>query len=227
LTDDIITKITAQIDELHFAQNLPDEICGFAVKKFFAPDEDKFIFFTCTDDEIHCALKIYFHTETNEFKVRQRIGLTEFCLTKFFTQDFAHFRDLLDAEIAETLKNLRAARQGKLNNFLREKKIDAWSFGLELPDEIDGFELFIKPAAPVEVTNGSFIVINYADFNLNSDFAIYFNIYTDTFSGEAKINGAPHVTYAFDAATLDELADKLKKNLTDELREIRRLSSGV
>lgn len=226
MTDEIIAKIAAQIDELHFAENLPAEIDGFAVKKIFAPDEDKFIFFTCTDDKIHCALTTYFHTETNEFKIRQRIGLTEFCLTKFFTQDFGKFRDMLAEELPVALKNLREIKAGKFNRFLREKKIDAWTYGSQLPAALEGFDLFIAPAAPVEITNGSYIVIDYADFDLNSDFAIYFNIYTDTFSGEAKINGAPHVTYAFDAASLDELEDLLKKNLADELREIRRLSAA-
>ena len=224
MTDDVITKLSAQIAELHFAENLPAEIDGFTTKKIFAPDGDKFIFFTCTDDEIHCALTTYFHTETNEFKVRQRIGLTEFCLTKFFTQDFAHFKELLDAELVDVLKNLRETRNGKLNNFLREKKIDTWAYGSELPATLEGFELFIKPAAPVEVTNGSFIVVNYADFALGSDFVLYFNVYSDEFSGEARINGAPNVTYTFDAKTLDDLTDKLKKNLVDELREIRRRS---
>lgn len=224
MTDEIIGKLTARADELHFAENLPAEIDGFTTEKIFAAVEDKFTFFTCTNDEIHCALTTYFHTETNEFKVRQRVGLTEFCLTKFFTTDFAHFKELIDAELAATLKNLRELRRGKLNRFLREKNLDTWTYGLELPATLEDFELFISPAEPVEVTNGTFVVINYADFNLSSDFAIHYNIYSDEFSGESRINGAPNVTYAFDAATLPDLEDKLKKNLVDELRTIRRLS---
>lgn len=224
MQDEIISKITSHAAEIHFAENLPDEIYGFTQKKIFAANEDKFIFFTYTNDEIHCALKTYFHTETNEFKVSQRIGLTEFCLTKFFTEDFAHFKELLDAELDNAIKKLRDVLKGKLNRFLREKKIDAWFYGSELPAALEGFELFIKPAAPVEVTNGSFIVINYADFTLNSDFVIYFNIYTDEFSGEVRIKGAPHVIYTFDAKTLPELEDSLQKNLADELRNVRRLS---
>ena len=222
MNDDIIDKLAAQTSELHFAENLPAEIDGFAVKKIFAPDEDKFIFFACDDDQNHCALTVYFHTETNEFKVRQRIGLTEFCLTKFFTQDFARFKEMIDVDLEGALKNLHEARRGKLNDFLRGKGLDVWAY--ELPATLEGFELFIAPTSPVEITNGSYIVINYADFALNSDFAIYFNIYADEFSGEARINGAPHVTYAFDAETLNELADKLEKNLSAGLREIRRLS---
>ena len=194
------------------------------MRKICAAGEDKFIFFSCVDDAAHCALTAYFHEETMEFKVRQRIGLTEFCLTKFFTEDFAHFKEMIDIGLDGVLKNLHELRSKEANHFLREKKIDTWKFGQELPSTLEGFELFINPAAPVEVTNGSFIIINYADFKTQSDFVLYYNIYGDEFSGESRINGAPHVTYAFDAKTLDELEDKLKQNLSDELREIRRLS---
>ena len=201
--------------------NLPADIDGFTLKKIYAVDEDKFIFFNYVDDVIHCALTIYFHEETKEFKVRQKIGLTEFCLTDFFTEDFAHFKELINAEFNGVIKNLRGVRNKTPNNFLREKKIDTWNFGNELPTTLEGFELFIKPAAPVEVTNGSFIIINYADFKINSDFVLYYNVYTDEFSGEKRINGAPNITYAFDAKTLDELETKLKNNLVNELQTIR------
>ena len=202
-------------------ENLPDELEGFAVEKIFAADDDKFIFFRCVDDKIHCGLTIYFHEETTEFKVLQKIGLTEFCLTKFFTEDFAHFQKMIDAQLAGVLKNLRGIRNREPNIFLREKKIDTWTYGKNLPATLEGFELFISPAAPVEVTNGSFIIINYADFSDADDFVIYYNVFGDEFGGEKKIHGAPAVTYAFDAKTLDELEEKLKKNLVDELRAIR------
>lgn len=221
MNDETINKLAAQSAEL---QDLPDELDGFALKKIFAANEDKFIFFTCANDELHCALTAYYHTETEEFKFRESIGLTEFCLTNFFTTDFAHFKRLIDSDLRGAIKNLRELRNKPLNIFLREKKLDTWAYGSELSDELEGFELFIKPAAPVEVTNGSFIILNYADFKLNSDFVIDFNIYSDEFGAERRINGAPHVIYTFDAKTLPELEDKLKKNLVDELREVRRLS---
>ena len=87
-------------------ENLPAEIEGFALKKIFAVDEDKFIFFSYVDDENHCALTAYFHEETMEFKILQRIGLTEFCLTKFFTEDFAHFKELINSELEDVIVTL-------------------------------------------------------------------------------------------------------------------------
>lgn len=222
MNEETRNKIAAQVAEIHFAENLPAEIDGFELKKFFAPVEDKFIFFTYADEKIHCALTTYFHEETREFKVRQKIGLTEFCLTNFFTEDFKTFKALLDAQLDDVIKNLRGCRDKKLNNFLREKKIDTWTYGKNLPATLEGFELFIKPAAPVEVTNGSFIIINYVDFAINSDFVLYYNIYSDEFSGETRLDGAPHISYAFDAKTLKDLETKLKENLTNELLLIRR-----
>lgn len=222
MNDETKNKIAAQVAEIHFAENLPAALEGFTLKKIFAPDDDKFIFFTYADDAIHSGLTTYFHEETREFKVRQKIGLTEFCLTNFFTEDFKTFQSLLDAQLADVLKNLRGLRSRAPNSFLREKKIDTWAYGLKLPATLEGFELFISPAAPVEVTNGSFIVINYADFAANSDFVICYNIYTDEFSGETRINGAPHVSYAFDAKTLKDLETKLKRNLDAELLAIRK-----
>ena len=222
MKEEIRNKIAAQATEIHFAEDLPSDIDGFELKRIFAPEEDKFIFYTYADEKVHCALTTYFHEETSEFKVRQKIGLTEFCLTNFFTEDFKTFKALLDAQLDGVIKNLRGCRNKKLNNFLREKKIDTWAYGKNLPATLEGFELFIKPAAPVEVTNGSFIIINYADFAINSDFVLYYNIYSDEFSGETRLNGAPHVSYAFDAKTLKDLEAKLKENLVSELLSIRR-----
>ena len=76
MNNEIKNKIAAQVAEIHFAEDLPDALEGFTLKKIFAPDEDKFIFFTYADDAIHSGLTTYFHEETREFKVRQKIGLT-------------------------------------------------------------------------------------------------------------------------------------------------------
>ena len=47
MKDETLTEIAAQIDALHFAQDLPAELDGFTIEKIFAPVDDKFIFFTC------------------------------------------------------------------------------------------------------------------------------------------------------------------------------------
>ena len=70
-------------------------------------------------------------------------------------------------------------------------------------------------------------IINYCDFAINSDLAIFYNIFSDNFGSEARINGAPTVIYDFDADDLKELEEKLSSNLSDQLKKIREEAKEV
>ena len=105
---------------------------------------------------------------------------------------------------------------------MEQKKIPSWDYTEKLINNLEGFELFISPIKYLEVTNGSFVIINYSDFTINSDLAIYYNIFSDNFGSEARINGAPTVIYDFDSDDLKELEEKLESNLAEQLKKIRR-----
>ena len=197
---------------------LPTEILGFNLKKIFAEDDDKFFYFAFENEKIHRAVTAYYHEETKEFKVRVRIGLNEFCLTEFFTEDFEHFCELIFANLETAIKNLSAT---DFNPLVQEKNFDAWEYGKNLPEQLEGFELFISPKNPVQFTNGSHIIINYSDFENFSDLTIYYNVYGDNFSSEARIKSVPHVIYSLDSENLQELEDKLKNHLAAELAAIK------
>ena len=197
---------------------LPTEILGFNLKKIFAEDDDKFFYFAFENEKIHRAVTAYYHEETKEFKVRVKIGLNEFCLTEFFTEDFEHFCELIFANLETAIKNLSAT---DFNPLVLEKNFDAWEYGKNLPEQLKGFELFISPKNPVQFTNGSHIIINYSDFENFSDLTIYYNVYGDNFSSEARIKSVPHVIYSLDSENLQELEDKLKNHLAAELAAIK------
>ena len=84
--------------------------------------------------------------------------------------------------------------------------------------------MVITPEAPVRVLNGSYIVFDYSDFALKSNFIIYYNEFRCEFFGEARILNIPEMNYVFDSKSLPELEEKLKSHLTDRLQEIRRRS---
>ncbi len=225
MKDDLKNKLIEEVGATDFEKNLPEEIEGFRLKKIFDATGDKFNYFSYENPERHCTLTAYFHEETGEYKIRVKIGLTEFCLTDFFADKFPEFKVKLDSGIRGIIENLADFDNPKINSLVRDKKIPGWEYGKNFPATLEGFELFIKPTAPVEFTNGSFIIANYADFKIESDFVLYYNIYTDEFSGEAHINSVPDVSYTFDSKELPELEEKLKENLVEELRMIRRRSA--
>lgn len=218
---EIKNKILAEIETANPFENLREEIAGYKLKKIFAENEDKFFYFSYENKENHRAFAAYFHEETAEYKVRVNIGLTEFCLTKFFTNKLETFAEILNSEIETALENLSAPVDTTKDLLIADQNFEAWNYPKTLPKNINGFELFITPENPVKITNGSYIILNYSNFDTSCDFTIFYNVYSGNFSGETRINLVPNVSYLFDAVTLKDLEIKLEKNLTPELLKIK------
>lgn len=212
-------KILAEVQATDFFDKLAGEIHGFTLKKILAEDGDRFIYFSYENIKIHRAVIAYFHEETLEYKIRVKIGLTEFCITKFFTTKFEDYCKKISAELDKIIESFLDNHEN-LNPLIAEKKFAQWAYGKNLPKNIFNFELFIKPENPVEITNGSFIIINYSDFTAANDFAITYNIYTDNFSAEFTKNHVQQVSYLFDSENLAELEKKLQENLSAEISRI-------
>ncbi|MBR6012663.1 MAG: hypothetical protein IK062_02640 [Selenomonadaceae bacterium] len=218
---DFKNKITEELQGTNFFDNLPAEIHDFTFRKVFEEDLDKFIYFSYENIKTHRGLTAYFHEETQEYKVKVNIGFNEFCLTEFFSENLTDYCKKISDKLENFLENFSKG-QSKLNPLMRSKRFLEWNYGKNLPENIAGFELFISPKNPVEFTNGSCIVINYSDFETESDFTIFYNIYTRDFSTEYTEKHVPHISYLFDSENLKELEQKLSQNLSAELSRIRK-----
>jgi len=215
------TKLAAECEAADFFSKIPSEIENFTLKKICDDADDKFIYFTFDKPAAHKSLTAYFHEETKEYKVRVKIGLTEFCLTNFFTEDFNLFIKILDAELADAIKNLDTPLDVDADILIAEQNFSAWTYGKELPKNLEGFELFASPTNPIKITNGSYIIINYSDFENERELSIIYNVYSDNFSGESQIGGVNHPLYIFDAKNLKQLEKILIKNLSYALNDIK------
>ena len=213
-------RIESEIGEQSFFDNLKSDIYNFTLKKLFNEDGNIYAMFSYLNETTHRGLKAYWHAETNEYKVMVNFGLNEFCLTEFFTEKATVFVERLQPELEDILKSIDEFN-GAQNVFVEQKGIPTWTYTQKLPTNLEGFELFLSPSKYLEVTNGSFVIINYCDFAINSDLAIFYNIFSDNFGSEARINGAPTVIYDFDTDTLKELEEKLNSNLLGQLKKIR------
>ena len=109
---------------------------------------------------------------------------------------------------------------------IADKKFSSWDYAQNLPQNLEGFELFIAPDKPARFTNGSYIILNYSDFDAASDLSIFYNAYTENFTGESKIRLVPQVSYLFDADNLKDLTRALEENLIVELNKIRKIITG-
>ncbi len=221
LKEENITKIEKDTADWQYMDQLPAEWFGFNYRKDMCVKDDIYKLYSYINPTAHRSLTAYFHEETHEYKLRVRIGLTEFCRIEFIAPDLQAFEKLLKEQLEAVLHDLSSFNPATINRIVRDKHILEWDYAKLLPESLEGFQLFIRPSQPVRVLNGSYIVFDYSDFSAASNFIIYYNMFRDEFFGEARINNIPDVNYTFDATELPELEEKLDANLRQRLQGIR------
>ncbi|WIW71699.1 hypothetical protein [Anaerosinus gibii] len=214
-------QIIEQVKEWEYIKQLPKELFGFQLKYDMDTIGDAYYIFTYEDAKRRRKMSVYYHEETKEYKVKTKIGLTEFCNIDFITSKLEDFEELLKTRFENSLKSIAIFDVNNLDSIVIDKKILTWKYIEKLPRIIEGFTLFINPSEPVRCINGSYIIFDYCDFEKESNFIIYYNIFRDEFFGDARINQIPEMTYTFDARELVDLEEKLDAHLIERLKEIR------
>jgi len=222
MKEDTIAKIKEETDGWEYMANLPEEWHGFKLWREPVIGKDKYDLYVYVNEEWHKSAIVYFHEETHEYKVRLKIGLIEFARIEFITAKLSVFEELLTAQFEQVLQDMAQFNPATLSSIVKGLNLPEWQYGLDLPTENEGFELFIRPAEPVKINNGSYIVIDYVDFTLASSFTVYYNIYRDEFFSEARIWNIPDVNYDFDSSDLRELEEKLNSRMPARLQQVRK-----
>ena len=222
MKQDTLTKVQAEISAWTYLQELPPEKNSFKLKMLMQEVGDTFQIYCYENADLRRKTMIYYHEETKEYKLLVTIGLTEFCAIEFISANLEQLQTVLEKRFDLLLGDISEFKPEHISSIIIDKKIMQWDYIAKLPKEICGFKLFINPAEPVKIINGSYIIIDYCDFANESNFIIYYNVYRDEFFGEAKIHRIPEVTYAYDSSQLNELKAKIEEKLVPTLEAIRK-----
>lgn len=214
-------KVEAEIKDWMYLQELPEICHGFKLLREKKVIESMYDLYSYVHPQLHKKAVIYYHEETHEYKVRVYIGLLEFCRIEFITAKLEDFEKLLRLQFDDLLKDMETYNPDSLSSIVLKMGIREWGTTYSLPESCEGFNLFIRPQKPEKINNGSYVLINYVDFTIESDFTIYYNIYRNEFFGEARIWDIPDVNYDFDSSSLGELEEKLRIYMVPRLQEIR------
>ena len=155
--------------------------------------------------------------------LRLKIGLTEFCDVQFIHADLAVFEGMLQEFLLRRLETLQKCIPERMEFLFRAKQIPEWSRGMEWLEQIESFELCVRPETCVQVTNGSYLILDYTDFSQSSSLKFYYNVFRDDFYAEYLVAGAPRATARFDAGSLTELTEKIHLGLKEALDELQKL----
>ena len=223
---DTVEKIEHALEGWPLLDSLPREYYGFHYRALCVPIDDRYDIFSYENAVIHKSVTAYYHEETHEYKLRMQVGFVEFCRIEYITNSLEIFGEKLSKELMQLLEDMVTFNPKNISSLVIKKGICDWAFAKELPETLEGYQLFIKPQQPVKINNGSYIIIDYVDFTHASDVTIYYNMYRDEFFGEARIHSIPDVTYDFDSNELVELQEKLEKHLVPRMREARQAADA-
>ncbi|WP_027396215.1 hypothetical protein [Anaerovibrio lipolyticus] len=218
---DVLEKIQQETADWAYLDELPKEMYDLVYTKRYEEVGDTFELFSYVNEEKHLGLVAYYHQETKEYKLKIRRGLTEFCLMQFITASFSEFEQHLKNYLESAVHDLAIYNPDSISYVTKALNITEWDYKDILPEELEGYKLFINPTQMVRVLNGSYIVFDYSDFDIESNFIIYYNEFRSEFFGEARIKNIPEMNYTFDSKNLEELEEKLRAHMVDRLREIR------
>lgn len=224
---DTVEKIEHALEGWSLLDSLPRECHEFHYRALCVPIDDRYDIFSYENAVIHKSVTAYYHEETHEYKLRMQVGFVEFCRIEYITNSLEIFGEKLSKELMQLLEDMITFNPKNISSLVIKKGICDWAFAKELPETLEGYQLFIKPQQPVKINNGSYIIIDYVDFTHASDVTIYYNMYRDEFFGEARIHSIPDVTYDFDSNELVELQEKLEKHLVPRMREARQAADAA
>lgn len=214
----------AIIDEIRqwtYMEKLAPEIAGMKLKLEGVTVGTKYLIFSYCDESRHRSFTVLYDAATKDYMGRVIIGLTQYMDVKYIITDLGTLEKTLTEYLPKTLETLSHFDKTALSSVFLAKGILEWPYIQKLPSEICGFHLFISPAQPVEVINGSYIILDYSDFLSQSNFMLYYNIFRDEFFAEMRIRRTPEPTAYFDAKTLGDLQQALETGLQQTLQRMR------
>jgi hypothetical protein len=214
-------KIAAQVETWEYLKKLPKTAHGFVFELLMRENGDMLDIYSYENKAAHRSITAYYHEETREYKLRMRIGLTEFCVIEYIYAELADFQKMLEERCDNLLADMAVFNPDHITSIVHDKKIMQWNYREKLPESFAGFHLFITPDKPVRVINGSYIIFDYSDFVNQSNFIIYYNVFRDEFFGESRVFNIPEVSYDFDSHELSELMNKLEIRLLPHLQKMR------
>lgn len=222
MKDDVKEKIDQALASWDYMRKLPKVWHGFTLNTQRVLEDDVYDFYRYENAALHRSLIAYYHAETNEFKLRECVGLLEFCLIECIADTLTEYEALLKEKLEGFLLRLCRFDPKTISTLVEAAHITTWDYKALLLPELEGFTLFIQPSQPLRITNGSYIILDYEDFSARSNFIIYYNVFRDDFFGEARISGVPEICYEFDSSNLVELEKCLRQHLRTRLRTIRK-----
>lgn len=166
------------------------------------------------------SVRALYNPGSGEFSVRTDIGMLEFALIEFITEDWNQFKHTVETRLARIVTDYYVDVSRNFSVMLRQKGLPDVQWDSFLPAEYKGLKRLIRPNEAVRIINGSYMILSYYDAQTQSGLSLMYNVLRDDFFAERRIHNFPNLVHDFDCNEVKMLQRSLEHRLRPVLDDI-------
>jgi hypothetical protein len=216
--EDKFNELKEKLPTWEFLKTLPPEVADFKLLPGGEVNGHELTLFAYGNEKLHRRLNFIYTKETDDFLPEKEIGLNKFRDIRYFTRTEDVFEKQVQEILPQLIKEMEPDFDAPCQSVLRKEGILAWDYLTKLPAKVGGFELFIKPNKPLKFINNAVIILDYSNFEKGDQLVFSYNVVTNSYFAETKVNYIPYTIHDFDSKRLKELAKLLDAKLVSYLQ---------
>lgn len=215
-----ITEIEAGLKDWEFLTKLPKEINGFMLQPGAGISGQELNIASYVNESMHSKVELIYTSETFDYVPVKHVGMHRFRDDRFFCRDREKFAELMLSNLPKIIDDINRNCPHYFTYEAKDQKFSEWDYWKKLPQRIGNFELFITPDNPLHYINGSILFLDYTDFVNGNQLYFLYNTFRDELFAELKKGYIPCTTDAFNADSLEALAELLDSRLEEVLKSL-------
>ena len=212
-----ITEIEANLKDWNLLKQLPQQVGSFQLVPGTGIKGQILNIAAYVNEAARCRLDLTYTAETFDYVPVKTVGLHVFRDERLFYRDRDKFAQETMAQLPRLIKAIDRDQPHAMDWEAQEIGFESWDYWRGLPKRIGDLELFITPDNPLAYLNGSYVFLDYTDFQRGNQLYFAYNIYRNEIFAELKHEYFPITTTRFDVGR--GVQDKRKLAVFSELLE--------
>lgn len=217
-----ITEIEESLKDWELLAKLPKNLGSFELRAGTGISGNILNIASYVDETNHCSVDLIYTGETFDYVIVKNVGLHTFRDDRFFTREQDRFAESVLKNLPALLEEMGGGKSKSMGYEAEEMGFAKWNYWRQLPQKIGNFELYLTPEHPLEYINGSWIILDYSDFDKGNQIMFLYNSFRNELFAEMKKRYLPLTTEEFNANSLSKLEQLLKEKLEATLSALEK-----
>lgn len=218
-------ELLDRLKQWNIASVLPPSVGDFhlsIIQQLIVGDgkDDEYVLFAYENNTNGWTVRGTYNPASEEFSVRSDIGMLEFAIIEFITDDFAAYCAMVEKRLPNLINTHYVDRGLDFSVIMKNKGVPDMAWQDVMPLEYKGFQCQINPSEAVRIINGSYMIVSYYNAKEQSGLSIMYNVLRDDFFAERRVHNFPNLVHEFDSHKVKELHDALKEHLLPILDQL-------